>query len=150
MLLRWLFASLHLLGLGLGLGAVWARSRALREPLDRAGLRRVFAADAWWGVAAAVWLSTGLVRFLLAMEKGTGYYVHNWLFLVKMALFLTVVAMEMAPMRALTRWRAAVRRGERPDTARAEALARTSVLQAGLVVVMVLVATAMARGLGTF
>lgn len=150
MTLRWLFAALHLLGLGIGLGAVWARSRALREPLDQAGLRRVFAADAWWGVAAAVWLSTGLVRFLLAMEKGTGYYVHNWLFLLKMVLFLAVVAMEMAPMRALIRWRAAVRRGEEPDTARAVALARTSVLQAALVVVMVLAATAMARGLGTF
>lgn len=47
MILRWLFAALHLLALGVGLGAVWARGRALRGELDEAGLRRAFSADAW-------------------------------------------------------------------------------------------------------
>lgn len=32
----------HLLALGMGLGAVWARGRALRSPLDESGLRWVF------------------------------------------------------------------------------------------------------------
>ena len=44
---RWLFAALHLLALGIGLGAVWARGRALRGTLDPAGRRRAFAADSW-------------------------------------------------------------------------------------------------------
>ena len=38
MFVRWLFAWLHLLGLGIGLGAVWARARAFGRPLDTAGL----------------------------------------------------------------------------------------------------------------
>ncbi len=50
--MRWTFAAIYLLGLG----AVWARARALgalRETaLDTAAIRRVLVADAWWGIAA--------------------------------------------------------------------------------------------------
>lgn len=42
---RWLLASIHLLGFGIALGAVWARALALRKPLDLAGIRRVLYAD---------------------------------------------------------------------------------------------------------
>ena len=150
MTLRWLFAALHLLALGIGLGAVWTRSRALRQTLDGAGLERVFAADAWWGLAAALWLSTGLVRLFSSLDKGTEYYLNNPFFLLKMVLFVTVVLLEIAPMRALIRWRAVTRRGELPDTTRAVAFARTSLIQAVLVVAMVFAATAMARGLGMY
>lgn len=150
MTLRSFFAALHLIALGIGLGAVWARSRALRQPLDHAGLLRVFAADAWWGLAAAVWLSTGLIRLFSALDKGTYYYLHNRFFLAKMVLFIAIIGLELAPMMAFLRWRAAVRRGELPDTARAPAFARTSAIQAALVVAMVFAATAMARGLGMY
>ena len=34
MFVRWLFAWLHQLGLGIGLGAIWARARALRGLVD--------------------------------------------------------------------------------------------------------------------
>lgn len=50
----WLLAAVHLLGLGIGLGAVYVRARALRGELDRGGLRRALQADIWWAVAAAV------------------------------------------------------------------------------------------------
>ena len=50
-MLRWLLAAFHLTALGIGLGAVWVRAGALRGPFDPAGLRRVFAADSWWGLA---------------------------------------------------------------------------------------------------
>src|SRR3989449_11375442 len=56
---RWLLAALHLLALGVGLGAVWARGRALRDARDASGLRRAFYADTWWGVAALLWIGTG-------------------------------------------------------------------------------------------
>jgi len=45
MTIRWLLAALHLLALGIGLGAVWARGRALQADLDVSGLRRVVYAD---------------------------------------------------------------------------------------------------------
>lgn len=148
MTIRWVLAALHLLALGIGLGAVWARSRALRQSLDAAGLARVFAADAWWGIAALLWLSTGLIRLFSSLEKGTAYYFGNHFFLLKMALFITIILLELAPMMTFGRWRRAARHGELPDTTRAPVLARTSVIQAALIVAMLFAATAMARGLG--
>ena len=149
MTLRWLLASLHLLALGIGLGAVWARGRALNGDLDRGGLRRVFLADTWWGVAAALWIVTGLIRAFGGFEKGAAYYLHNSAFLMKMALFLVILVLETGPMVTLIQWRARVRRGEVPTGLRAaRVMARISYLEAALVVLMLLAATAMARGLG--
>lgn len=148
MTIRWLLAAFHLLGLGVGLGAVWARGRAFQAQLDVLGLRRVFYADAWWGIAAIVWIATGLVRAFGGFEKGSFYYLHNHVFWAKMGLLAAILVLEVGPMIALTRWRVAVARGSVPDTRAATRFARISFVQAVLVVLMVLAATAMARGYG--
>jgi putative membrane protein len=148
MLTRWLFAAVHLLALGVGLGAVWARGRGLRNELDAAGLRRVFYADSWWGIAALLWIGTGLVRAFGGLEKGIAYYLHNHLFWGKMALLALILLLELGPMIGLIRWRLQLARGEQPDTRSAPAFARISFLQAVLVMLMVLAATGMARGYG--
>jgi putative membrane protein len=148
MILRLLFAGLHLLALGIGLGSVWVRRRALVGTLDAAGLRRVLAGDAWWGVAGALWLVTGAVRMMTTMEKGSAYYLSNHVFLTKMGLFLLIVVLEVRAVRTLGGWRKALRRGEVADTSAAGTLARISGIQAALVVVMVFLAVTMARGLG--
>lgn len=148
MLIRWLFAWLHLLGLGIGLGAVWAHARALRGSLDATGLRRVFHADGWWGVAAAIWIGTGLVRVIGGLEKGMDYYLRNHIFWTKMTFLLVVLLLEIGPAVTLVRWRAQLARGLQPDTAPAARFARISYVQAVLVVLMMLAATAMARGVG--
>jgi putative membrane protein len=145
---RWLFAWLHLLALGIGLGAVWARARALRGPLDPAGLRRVFHADGWWAAAGALWIGTGLVRAIGGLEKGTEYYLQNHVFWTKMALLLVLLMLEIRPAVTLARWRIQLGRGAQPDTSRAERFARISYLQVVLVLLMVLAATAMARWFG--
>ncbi len=148
MLIRWLFAALHLLGLGVGLGANRARARALRGPLDAAGLRRVFYADGWWGAAAVIWIGTGLVRVIGGLEKSMDYYLQNHVFWGKMTLLLAILVLEASPALTFARWRAQLRRGETPDTTRAGRFASVSYLQAVLVLLMVLAATAMARGIG--
>ena len=145
---RWLAASFHLLALGIGLGAVWARGRALRSSLDAGTLRQVFFADTLWGIAAVLWISTGLWRLIAGLEKGTGYYLQNHIFLTKMALLALVLLLEIRPMITLIRWRMTVSRGEVPDTRAAPLLARISFVQAWLIVLMVFAAAAMARGMG--
>jgi putative membrane protein len=147
-MIRWIVAAVHLLALGLGLGAVWARGRALRGELDAAGLRRVFYADSWWGAAAGVWIATGLLRAFAGLEKGSAYYLHNHLFWAKMGLLVLILLLEIGPMVTLIRWRIALARGVPVDTHRAGRFARISFLQAGLVMLMVLAATGMARGYG--
>ncbi len=148
MFLRWLFAALHLLALGIGLGAIWGRRLALLCPLDQQGLKRLFRKDNWWAVAAVLWIGTGLVRAFGGLEKGSFYYLHNGLFLGKMACLLAILALEILPMLTLIRWRTLVRKGAQPVTSNAKTLADISTIQAVLVVVMVLLATAMARGIG--
>ena len=148
MFIRWLFAALHLLALGIGLGAIWGRRLALLGTLDEKGLKRLFHEDNWWAVAAALWIGTGLVRAFGGLEKGSFYYLHNHLFLGKMACLIAILALEIRPMITLIHWRALVRKGAQPVTASAQTLADISTIQAVLVVVMVLLATAMARGVG--
>jgi putative membrane protein len=150
-MLRLLLAALHLLALGIGLGAVWARARGLREPIDRASLRRAFAADGWWGFAAALWIGTGLWRLIAATEKPTTYYMHNHVFFMKMGFLLLILLLEIWPMITLIRWRAASRRGSLvPERLadKARHIRSISYFQALLVICMVVAAAAMARGFG--
>ena len=141
-------SALHLLALAIGLPSVFLRGRALKGRLDREGLRRLFAADTVWGIAAALWLATGLLRAFGGLEKGTAFYLGSWLFLTKMGLFVLIVALEIRPMVTLIRWRAAMRGAGTPDTSAARSLYQLNHVELALVVVMVFVASFMARGYG--
>src|SRR5262245_52313064 len=76
-MLRITLAALHLIALGLGLGAVIARGTALREAPSNAALRRAFRSDTTWGFAALLWIATGVWRLVEATEKPTAYYLAN-------------------------------------------------------------------------
>ena len=147
-LLRWTIAAIHLLGLGLGLGAIWSRSRALRDPSDPRNIQRALSADTLWGIAALLWITTGLARAFAGLEKGSAYYLSNDAFWVKMALLGLVLLLEVWPMVTLIRWRIQLGRGETINTEPARRFAQISAVQTVLVVMMVFAATAMARGLG--
>ena len=141
-----LLAALHYLALAIGLPAVYARGRALKGTLDTAGIRRVLAADTWWGIAAILWILTGPARAFGPLEKGTEFYVSSKLFAAKMALFLLVVALEVLPIVTFTRWRLQLKRGTTPDTSSARRLYTINHIELALVVVIVFVASFMARG----
>ena len=141
-------AALHFLALGIGLPGVYLRGRALKGRLDGEGFRRLFAADTVWGAAAGLWLATGLLRAFAGLEKGSAFYLASSLFRTKMALFILVVLLEIWPMLTLLRWRREVRHGRTPDTSSARALYVVTHIEMALVVVIVLVASFMARGFG--
>ena len=147
MMIRWLLAALHLVALPVGFTAIWGRRQALLATLDVAGLRRVFHADTWWGLAAVLWISTGLLRAFGGYEKPSAYYLQNDLFLLKMALLAAILLLEIAPMVTFIRWRIVVARGGVPDTGRRAIFARISTVQAVLILLMVVAATGMARGI---
>jgi putative membrane protein len=141
-------ASLHLLALAIGLPAVFLRGRALKGPLDMDGVRRLLAADNAWGVAAVLWIVTGLLRAFGGLEKGAEFYLRSPLFWVKMTLFLGILVLEVRPMITFIRWRMQLRRELPVDTAAARGLYTLNHIQLALVVVMVFVASMMARGIG--
>ena len=148
--IRWIVAALHLLALGIGLGAIWWRARALKGELNQEGLRRVFYADNLWGLAALLWISTGLIRAFAGLEKGTSYYLASNAFWIKMSLLAIVLLLEVWPASTWIRWRIRLARGEEIDIdpGRTNLFATISMIQAGLIIAMVFTATAMARGLG--
>jgi putative membrane protein len=141
-------SALHVLALALGLSSVYLRGRALKGPLDRNDITRLLAADTVWGIAAALWIVTGLLRAFGGLEKGSQFYLQSPLFWTKMALFVTVILLEIWPMVTFIRWRRVLRRGEMPDTSRARALYLINHVEMALVVLMVFVASFMARGFG--
>lgn len=63
-----------------------------------------------------------------------------------MTLFVLILLLEIAPMVALIKWRIALGRGVAVDTGRATLFARISHIEALLLVLMVVAATGMARG----
>jgi putative membrane protein len=141
-------SALHLLALGIGLGSIWMRGRGLRATeFDRTAIKRVLAADNLWGLAALLWVATGLTRVLWELDKTVDFYVYNGLFWVKMGLFAILVVLEIWPMTTFIRWRISVRRGASPDTSRVGGLRLVNDLEVVLVVVIVFVAAMMARGL---
>jgi putative membrane protein len=143
-----ILSALHLLALAVGLPAIVLRATALRGPLDAIGLRRVLGADMAWGIAALLWITTGPGRAFGPFEKGTTFYLSSPLFYLKLGLFALVFALEIRPMVGLIGWRRALRAGHAPDVSRAGAYARLSWIEAILIVVIVFVASFMARGFG--
>jgi putative membrane protein len=141
-------SSVHLLALAIGLPAVFLRGRALKGRLDADGVRRLLAADNVWGVAALLWIVTGLLRAFGGLEKGTEFYLRSPLFWTKMALFILILLLEIRPMITFIRWRIRVGRGLEVDTSVAPRLYTLNHIQLALVVVMVFVASMKARGVG--
>jgi putative membrane protein len=141
-------SALHVLALAIGLPSVFIRGRALRGSLDAEHLGRVLRADTLWGVAALLWIATGLLRAFGGLEKGTPFYVHSALFWVKLTLFAVILALEVWPMATFIRWRIQRSRGQAPDTSRVRALYVINHIEMTLIVVIVFIASFMARGFG--
>jgi putative membrane protein len=142
-------SALHVLALGMGLGGVFARGRALRALVrgDANAVPRILFADNFWGIAALLWIVTGLTRAFGGIEKGRDFYLYNGFFWVKMALFTLVFALEVVPMIAFIRWRITMGKGGTPDTTRAATLVRLNDVETALVVAIPFAAAAMTRGL---
>jgi uncharacterized membrane protein len=160
-MLRITLAVLHLLALGIGVGSVYARARALHAVGTGAGgapgalaaaLRRALSADSWWGLAGFLWIVTGLWRALAGTEKASGYYWSNHVFYAKMGCLAVLLVLEIAAVVVLVGWRRAgiaaleTRAASLAPTARR--LARFSDAQLLLVGAMLVAAVLMARGYG--
>jgi Predicted membrane protein len=144
-----LLSAIHALTLALGLGAVFLRGQALARPLDDAGWRRLLAADNAWGIAAGLWIASGLARVFFG-GKEPGFYWRNGFFWLKLALFGLVFLLELTPMVTFMRVRSAQRRRAALPRFSVEAFRRINAAELTLVVAIVFVAAFMARGAWLF
>ena len=151
-MLRLSLAWVHLLALGVGLGAVWSRAANLSGNPDIAAIRRALAADAWWGIAAGVWIFSGVWRLIGETEKDVSYYMSNNMFFAKMGFLALVLVLEIRPMITLIGWRRRLATNPAMDvsawTATAAKISKISYVQCLVVIAMVLAAVGMARGFG--
>src|SRR5262245_41688746 len=139
-----ILSALHLLSLGVGLGAVYSRGRALRALAagETGALGRVLWADNWWGIASLFWIATGLTRLFGGTDKALDFYLYNGFFWLKMTLFLLIFLLEIAPMVSFIRWRMVMGKGGSPDTTRVPLFARLNDLETALVIAIPFTAAA--------
>ena len=73
--------------------------------------------------------------------------MHEPLFHLKMTALVLIILIEISPMIALIKWRMGVGRGTAIDLGKARKFAAMSDAEGGLIIVMVIAATGMARGI---
>jgi putative membrane protein len=157
--LRAALSALHVLAIAIGFAGLFVRGQKLRELRKDGGNAKIRAAllraDDAWGVAAVLWIVTGLVRAFAGLEKTPAFYTRNGFFWVKMALFGLVFVLEIRPMVTFIKWRIAKRRGETAVSAAFAAspldvFVRLNDVEVVLILVIPFVAALMARGAWLF
>ena len=149
MFVDWLLASFHHLAV-FSLAAILSAEIFLTAgPIDDRIALRLARVDAWFGIMAAIALAAGLMRLFFG-AKGLDYYLANWFFWAKMALFATVALISIAPTFSFIVWRRRVRADAayRPPASEIARLRRALYAEAGLFALIPLCAAAIARGYG--
>jgi putative membrane protein len=143
-------SAVHLLGLGIGLGSVFVRGLALRRLAggDPTAWKQASNADGFWGLAALMLIPAGLARAFGGLEKGSAYYLANPVFITKIVVVGALVLLELWPMIVLIQWRLREGKGGAVDFSRARTFATISFVETALIVVVVVLASLMAHGVG--
>lgn len=149
MFVDWLLASFHHLAV-FSLAAILSAEIFLTAgPIDDRMALRLARIDAWFGILAALVVAAGVLRVFFG-AKGYEYYLVNIFFWAKMALFVGVGLLSVAPTYMYIVWRRQARAdlSFRPPQDEVSQLRRTLYVEAGLFALIPLCAAAMARGYG--
>ena len=137
-------SALHVLGIAVSFGSLFARQRALGQR----DLAATLYADNFWGLSALLVIGTGLARAFGGLEKGTTFYLENPVFHLKLGLLGLVLLLELWPMASLVALRARQARGEDIVPPRWDLFRGLSLAQFSLLFGMLFSASFMARGIG--
>ena len=139
------FAFLHHLAAFALVAALAAQMALLKGEVTPRGARRIAAVDALYGASAGILLVVGLLR-VFYFEKGAAYYFHSAPFIAKLTLFVCVGLLSIYPTVTFRRWS----RDARATEATVRDVRRIVHLQLAGVVLILLFAAMMARGVGFF
>jgi putative membrane protein len=143
-----LLAYLHYLSIIITGGFLIAELVMCRPEITPEQRRRLPGIDIVFFVAALFALATGLLRFFF-YAKGVSFYTGNPFFWTKMALYVIIAAISIAPTRAFGRWKRALNTGGAPPTAsEIGSVRRLLHVELGLLALIPLMAVLMARGIG--
>jgi putative membrane protein len=123
---------------------------AFRQVMTIEEARRLQRVDLVYGISAGLLLIVGLLRVFI-YEKGVNFYIHNPFFWVKMAAFALVALMSIDPTIRYIRWNRSLKEGRPPEISEKEFKRTRLLLHSELVgiVIILLAAAMMARGIGT-
>ena len=144
-----LFAWLHLLAAGIGAGLLLTEYWLCRRMPDRTQARLLGTVDLGYQLALIASLATGLARALY-YGQAAGYYLGNRLFWLKIAIFLVIVLVAIAPTLQYIRWNREARTAPTfaPLTRDLERVRASISLGLGLWLVLPLIGILVARGYG--
>jgi len=113
--------------------------------------RRIQRADLAYGIFALLLLFFGFLR-VFYFEKGADYYFGNTFFLLKLGLFVLVGLMSLYPTIIYRRWNSELKQNIAPDLSTKQVFLLRRIIHTELVGILVLLlcASMMARGLGSF
>jgi len=122
---------------------------SFQKSLTIADARRLQRVDVWYGISAGVVLVAGLLRVFF-FEKGSNYYFHNYVFWIKMGLFLAVGLLSIYPTMRYIKWNSVLNEGVPPVILDIEykRIRFLLILELVCIVLILFAAPAMARGIG--
>jgi putative membrane protein len=146
-----LFAFLHHGAAFTLFGALIVERVLTRGELTVDNARRILTSDMVFGIAAGVVLVVGMLRVAF-FEKGPEYYWHSGTFIAKLSLFVIVGLLSIYPTVEFLKWRKPLREGMLPvvPAAKIQAIRALIRVELGGVMLVILFAALMARGIGFY
>ncbi len=123
----------------------------MRDTLTLSSARKLMVVDMIYGISAGVVLVIGFAR-VVYYEKGATYYFHSVPFIAKLSLFALIGLVSIYPTLEFLSWRKILKQDRIPTPSLSKVkLIRTIIhLELTGVVLILLCAALMARGIGTF
>jgi putative membrane protein len=111
--------------------------------------RRIQTADTWYGIFAGILLIVGFLR-VFYFEKGSAFYFASPFFHLKLTLFVVIGLISIYPTIRFLSWRKETRQGQAPSMTDQEFTLIRRLLNAELILLLALLASAslMAKGVG--
>jgi putative membrane protein len=143
------FAWLHLLAFGVAAGLLLTEYWLCRRMPDRLQVRLLGMVDLGYLLALIASLATGLARALY-YGQDSAYYLANRLFWLKIAIYLVVVLVAVAPTLQYIRWNREARTAPAfaPLTREVERVRASIAFGLGLWLILPLLAILVVRGYG--
>ena len=97
MTLEILLRYVHFVSIFTIAGVLVSEHLLLKKSLTRSEIGRLSRIDAVYGLAALTLIAAGLTLWLGGYTKPAMYYSHNWIFHLKLGLFLTIGLLSIYP-----------------------------------------------------
>ena len=92
-----LLRYIHFISIFTIVGVLVSEHMLLKKQMSRAEIARLAKIDAIYGLAALTLIIAGLTLWLGSFGKPSVYYTRNWVFHIKLTLFLTIGLLSIYP-----------------------------------------------------